>query len=168
MDPDTQQLKTQRFSWKHSWVCCTNSEAHCCTACTPLLLRLLPHHQTDAHRTAAPQTATAHHCSSDCYTPLNAADSNRCRIIGLTLETRPNSIDVAEIGRLREFGTTRMHIGVQHTDDAILTKINRGCCNADGARAVRLLKDCAFKIDFHLMPDLPGSTPAKKSPNTWF
>ena len=28
-------------------------------------------------------------------------------------------------------------------------------------RAVPLLKDCAFNIDFHLMPNQPGSTPAK-------
>ena len=26
----------------------------------------------------------------------------------------------------------------------------------DAKRAVRLLKDAGFKIDFHLMPDLPG------------
>jgi histone acetyltransferase (RNA polymerase elongator complex component) len=48
---------------------------------------------------------------------------------------------------------------VQHTDDTILKKINRGCYTADTIRAIKLLKEGAFKIDLHLMPDLPFSTP---------
>jgi histone acetyltransferase (RNA polymerase elongator complex component) len=53
-------------------------------------------------------------------------------------------------------GCTRVQLGVQHTDDGVLRHINRGCTTADTVRAMRLLKDAAFKIDFHLMPDLPG------------
>ena len=90
---------------------------------------------------------------------INDSISSKCRIIGLTLETRPDTIDVAEIQRMRYYGCTRLQIGVQHTDDSVLEKINRGCTNADAVRAVRLLKNSGFKIDFHLMPDLPGSTP---------
>jgi len=82
-----------------------------------------------------------------------------CRIIGLTLETRPDSITPAEIKRLRYYGATRMQIGIQHTDYQVLKKTNRGCYREDSIRATRLLKDAGFKIDFHLMPDLPGSTP---------
>lgn len=84
-------------------------------------------------------------------------ETARVRLIGLTLETRPDSIDQEEIRRLRRFGCTRVQLGIQHTNDAILKKINRGCTTADACRAVRLLKDACFKIDFHLMPDLPGA-----------
>jgi len=59
---------------------------------------------------------------------------------------------------MRGYGCTRLQIGIQHTDNRILSKINRGCTNEDAVLAVRLLKNCGFKIDFHLMPDLPGST----------
>ncbi len=52
-------------------------------------------------------------------------------------------------------------LGVQHTDDDILRKINRGCYTDDTIRALRLLKDSCFKVDIHLMPNLPGSTIAK-------
>ena len=45
-----------------------------------------------------------------------------------------------------------MQLGVQHTDDAILRKINRGCTNADTERALRLLKDACYKADTRLMP----------------
>lgn len=82
-----------------------------------------------------------------------------CRIIGLTLETRPDHISPGELRRLRRFGCTRVQIGIQHTDDAILAKINRGCYLRHAIRAIRLLKDGCFKVDVHLMPDLPGSNP---------
>eukprot|EP01083_Nonionella_stella_P051015 135481_1 len=83
-----------------------------------------------------------------------------CRIIGITLETRPDSIDGNELKRLRNYGCTRVQIGIQHTNDKILKHINRGCDNEDAIRCVKLLKNVGFKLDFHLMPDLPGSSVA--------
>ncbi|CAM9532129.1 unnamed protein product [Ectocarpus sp. 4 AP-2014] len=80
------------------------------------------------------------------------------RVIGLTLETRPDVIDLDEIARLRSYGCTRLQIGVQHTDNAILKKINRGHDVEATIRCLRLLKDNCFKVDIHLMPNLPGST----------
>ena len=83
---------------------------------------------------------------------------SKCRIIGITLETRPDSIDKKELQRLRYYGCTRVQIGVQHTNDTILKHINRGCYNKDTINCVKLLKNVGFKLDFHLMPDLPGTT----------
>ena len=88
-------------------------------------------------------------------------ETAECKIIGLTLETRPDHISLLELKRLRSLGCTRVQIGVQHTDDEILNKINRGCTTADAVRAVRLLKEHCFKVDIHLMPDLPFTTVAK-------
>ena len=90
-----------------------------------------------------------------------ANEGASCKIIGLTLETRPDCIDAEELRRLRRYGCTRVQLGVQHTDDAILRKINRGCTNADTERALRLLKDACYKVDIHLMPNLPGSDPER-------
>lgn len=81
------------------------------------------------------------------------------KIIGLTLETRPDWITPEEIVRLRRYNCTRVQIGIQHTNDNILKKINRGCTTQDAKDAIKLLKDNSFKVDIHLMPDLPGSTP---------
>lgn len=80
-----------------------------------------------------------------------------CRIIGLTLETRPDTIDEESIKSLREVGCTRVQLGVQHTDDDILKKMNRKCSTGDTIHAFKLLKNACFKIDIHLMPNLPGS-----------
>jgi histone acetyltransferase (RNA polymerase elongator complex component) len=81
------------------------------------------------------------------------------RIIGLTIETRPDNITSESIQDYCRWGVTRVQIGVQHYDDKILKNINRKCYTKDTIRAIRLLKQCGFKIVVHLMPDLPGSDP---------
>lgn len=81
------------------------------------------------------------------------------KIIGLTLETRPDHISWAEVRRLRRLGCTRVQIGVQHTDDKVLARVNRGHNRQAAVDAVRILKTCGFKVDIHIMPDLPGSDP---------
>ena len=80
------------------------------------------------------------------------------RIIGLTLETRPDYITSQEILRMRKLGCTRVEIGVQVIDDKILKKNKRGHGVREIIRATKLLKDAGFKICYHIMPGLPGST----------
>lgn len=84
-----------------------------------------------------------------------------CHIVGLTLETRPDSITPEEIIRFNYFGVTRVQLGVQHTDNKILKKINRQSTIEDAIKAIKLLKDCGFKIMIHIMPNLPYSNPEK-------
>ena len=81
------------------------------------------------------------------------------RIIGFTLETRPDNISPTTIKDYRRWGVTRIQIGVQHYDDAILKKVNRKCYTKDTIRAIMLLKQAGMKVVVHLMPDLPSSTP---------
>lgn len=83
------------------------------------------------------------------------------RIIGLTLETRPDCVTEKTIWQMREMGTTRIELGVQHTDDRILELTKRGHDSQEAKRATELLKNFGFKTDFHLMPQLPGATPEK-------
>ena len=85
----------------------------------------------------------------------------RCKIIGLTLETRPDTITIETIRTLRYYGATRVQIGIQHTDDLILEKVNRQHTRQHAIDALQLLKDNCFKVDIHLMPDLPGTTVEK-------
>ena len=86
-------------------------------------------------------------------------ETGKFRIIGLTIETRPDFITNQSIQDYRRWGVTRVQIGVQHYDDNILQKINRDCTTKDTISAIKKLKDCGFKIVCHLMPDLPGSSP---------
>jgi elongator complex protein 3 len=83
------------------------------------------------------------------------------RIIGITLETRPDYITLKEIAKMRELGATRVELGVQTIYNSILQRNRRGHNVLATIRATKLLKDAGFKICYHLMPNLPGSTPAK-------
>jgi ELP3 family radical SAM enzyme/protein acetyltransferase len=97
----------------------------------------------------------------DLQTEQKINETASCRIISITLETRPDMINASEIRRFREFGCTRVQLGIQHINDKILTQINRRCYYADTIRAIRLLKDNGFKVDIHIMPNLPGSCAAE-------
>jgi elongator complex protein 3 len=83
------------------------------------------------------------------------------RIIGFTVETRPDFITPKEIEHLRFLGCTRVELGAQTIDDKILKKIHRGHNTASIINATKLLKDAGFKVDYHIMPNLPGATPKK-------
>jgi ELP3 family radical SAM enzyme/protein acetyltransferase len=83
----------------------------------------------------------------------------KVHVVGLGVETRPDEIKPAEIIRFRRYGITRVEIGVQHTDDALLRRVNRGHGVKQSRAAVRLLKDYGFKVEMHIMTDLPGATP---------
>lgn len=83
------------------------------------------------------------------------------RIIGLTLETRPDYINEKEILNFRNLGCTRVELGVQSIFDDVLKLNKRGHLVDETIRATKLLKDAGFKINYHMMPGLPGSTPAK-------
>lgn len=89
----------------------------------------------------------------------NINETSKCRIIGLTLETRPDYITKTELKKMRLYGCTRVQLGVQHTDNVILEKINRECTIERAIEATKMLKENCFKVDWHLMPDLPGSSP---------
>ena len=82
------------------------------------------------------------------------------RIIGLTLETRPDCITPTEVVRLRRLGCTRVELGVQSVNERVLALVKRGHDAAAAARAACLLKSAGFKTDFHMMPQLPDATPA--------
>lgn len=98
---------------------------------------------------------------------LKINESTKCRVIGLTLETRPDCINKKELIKFRKLGVTRVQIGVQHIDDRILQRIDRRCNTNHTIKAIKMLKDNCFKVDIHLMPDLPkplklGVDPHKK------
>lgn len=106
-----------------------------------------------------------------CYDALNGCDSPslevakrtnetaKHRCVGICIETRPDWCSEEHVKRMLEFGTTRVELGVQTLDDDIFRQVKRGHTVADVIKATRLLKDYGFKVYYHWMPGLPGSTP---------
>lgn len=88
---------------------------------------------------------------------INETAANRC--IGLSFETRPDHITEEELLRLRRLGCTKIEIGVQSLNDKVLEINRRGHGIAETKKAIQLIRDAAYKINCHMMPNLYGSTP---------
>ena len=84
-----------------------------------------------------------------------------CRIIGLSIETRPDYITSHELERLRMLGVTKVEIGVQHLNNDVLRLVQRDMTSEAIAEATEKLRNAGFKVVYHMMPNLPGSTPEK-------
>jgi elongator complex protein 3 len=82
-------------------------------------------------------------------------ETTKHRIIGLTIETRP---DWVFPDKFLELGATRIELGIQSTSDKILKNVNRGSTVKQSTTATKELKDSAFKVLYHIMPGLPGAT----------
>lgn len=91
----------------------------------------------------------------------NANESAPRRIVGISVETRPDWLDEKEVKLLRELGVTKIQVGVQAFDEAILARIKRGHSLDVVGEATRRLKDAGIKVCYHFMPNLPLSTPEK-------
>ena len=83
------------------------------------------------------------------------------RIVGISVETRPDWVSEQEIRLWRELGVTKVQLGVQALDGGILKKIKRGHDLNEVAEATRKWRNAGLKICYHLMPNLPGSNPKK-------
>jgi elongator complex protein 3 len=90
---------------------------------------------------------------------INETARNRCT--GLCIETRPDWCGPAEIKRMLEFGATRVELGVQTLDDDIYKLVRRGHGVEAVVDATQRLRESGFKVYYHWMPGLPGSTPEK-------
>jgi len=88
---------------------------------------------------------------------LNETAQHRC--VGLCIETRPDFCGEEEIKHMLDFGVTRVEVGVQTLDDEIHKLTRRGHGVAEVISATKSLRDCGFKVYYHWMPGLPGSTP---------
>ena len=107
----------------------------------------------------------------DCYDALNGIPSRSLeearkenentehRCVGLCIETRPDFCGEEEISTMLDFGTTRVEVGVQTLDDKVHCLTRRGHGVSEVVSATRLLRDYGFKVYYHWMPGLPGSTP---------
>ena len=90
---------------------------------------------------------------------INETAKNRCT--GLCIETRPDWCGQAEVERMLEWGTTRVELGVQAPDDEIYKLVRRGHTVQDVVDATARLRNYGFKVYYHLMPGLPGTSPEK-------
>ena len=88
-----------------------------------------------------------------------ANESAGRRSVGFVVETRPDHVTEEEVLRIRRLGATKVQIGIQSLDDAVLAANRRGHDVAATRQAVGRLRRAGFKIHAHWMPNLLGATP---------
>jgi len=89
----------------------------------------------------------------------NEKAEHRC--VALCIETRPDFCSDEQIKDMLKWGTTRVEIGVQIIDDKIYKLVNRGHGVKEVVSATERLKKAGFKVGYHIMPGLPGSSVEK-------
>ena len=81
------------------------------------------------------------------------------RVVGLVIETRPDTITPDNLRMFRQLGCTKIQIGIQSTRQEILDANKRQMSVAQIKRAFSLIRLYGFKIHSHLMVNLLGTTP---------
>lgn len=81
------------------------------------------------------------------------------RVVGLVVETRPDTVTPEQLKLIRRLGCTKVQVGIQsirpHIRDANLRPIDPGQLQ----KCLELLRLFGFKLHTHLMVNLFGSTP---------
>jgi elongator complex protein 3 len=83
------------------------------------------------------------------------------RMVGLTVETRPDWCDRRILPFLLDAGVTRVEIGVECLHDEVLAAVGRAHASGDVVRATAAARDRGLKVCYHLMLGLPGMDPAR-------
>ena len=83
-------------------------------------------------------------------------EKSKIKCVGLTIETRPDYGKLKQGNEMLRLGCTRVELGVQSVYDDALKKIKRGHTVKDSVESIKTLKDLGFKLNFHMMPGLPG------------
>jgi elongator complex protein 3 len=82
--------------------------------------------------------------------------STKIRCVGLTIETRPDYANRKTANDLLNFGTTRIELGIQSVYEDVLKNVKRGHTVKQSIESISILRDLGFKLNFHMMPGLPG------------
>ncbi len=87
-----------------------------------------------------------------------ANETSAHRNVGLVIETRPDEITPERLTWFRRLGVTKVQLGAQSMDDAILELNKRGHTTAQTLQACAMLRAAGFKTVLHWMPNLLGAT----------
>lgn len=85
-------------------------------------------------------------------------EKSKIKCVGLTVETRSDYGKLKQGNELLRLGATRVELGIQSVYDEVLSKIERGHDVKENLSAIETLRDLGFKLNFHYMIGLPGSS----------
>lgn len=112
--------------------------------------------QSEPHQRAGDAMAAT---LDELYAEHARNESAAHRVVGLVIETRPDTVTPQALELFRQLGCTKIQIGIQSTRQEILDANQRATTIAQVKRAFSLIRLYGFKIHSHLMVNLVGATP---------
>lgn len=82
-------------------------------------------------------------------------EQTACRVVGLTVETKPDWCFEPHVDAMLRQGATRIELGIQTLDEHVTLLTNRGHTVEDAGRAMQVARDAGYKVCVHMMPGLP-------------
>ncbi len=86
-------------------------------------------------------------------------EAARHRVVGLVIETRPDNITLDALIFMRALGCTKIQMGIQSLDEAILRTNKRHVTQLHIQQAFEACRLLGFKTHVHAMVNLYGATP---------
>ena len=81
---------------------------------------------------------------------------------GIRISTRPDCIDSEILKVLKYYRVTEIELGIQSTDDKVLSASERGHTAKDSFKAAELIKNQGFSLGGQMMVGLPGADPVSE------
>ncbi|KAJ3116483.1 hypothetical protein HDU96_009568 [Phlyctochytrium bullatum] len=100
--------------------------------------------------------ACSGHTAADVDEAVKYSEHGQTKVIGITIETRPDWCLKPHLSQMLRYGCTRLEIGVQSVYEDVARDTNRGHTVKAVCEAFHLAKDAGYKVVAHMMPDLPN------------
>lgn len=94
--------------------------------------------------------------STDVDEAVRMSEQGRCKVIGITIETRPDYCLRQHLSQMLRYGCTRLEIGVQSVYEDVARDTNRGHTVKAVSESFAMSKDAGYKVVSHMMPNLPN------------
>ena len=93
------------------------------------------------------------------FLDLAAGYRNPGPVAAVRCSTRPDAVDPARLGRLRDLGLDLVELGVQSFDPACLAASGRGYGREQALAACAMVRGAGLGLGIQLLPGLPGMPP---------
>lgn len=100
--------------------------------------------------------ALSGHKSNSVAEAVRYSERSNSKVIGITIETRPDYCVQSHITDMLNYGCTRLEIGVQSVYEDVALDTNRGHTVQAVCETFCMVKDAGFKVVVHMMPNLPN------------
>ncbi|KAJ3027498.1 UNVERIFIED_CONTAM: Elongator subunit, partial [Siphonaria sp. JEL0065] len=94
--------------------------------------------------------------SLDIDEAVRLSEQSQTKVVGITIETRPDWCLKPHLSQMLRYGCTRLEIGVQSVYEDVARDTNRGHTVKAVCESFHLAKDAGYKVVAHMMPDLPN------------